>query len=317
MAYLKGFSNLGDSTLTNHIRENFISFFDYGLLEKNNFQNVTIPTTGYYGGSDHILRPVDDPRYEYGQVWEGVRSNWVWQSGLGALTSNNNAQPGVSGVYVDDTFYPATGVGTYAHHVNHPLGRVVFDSAIDTTKEVTCEYSYKYINVTKSDGLNWFKEINKRSERSNDPNFINNSGDYAILADNRYQLPAIGIEVASSRKMKPYQLGGGQSVFTEFLFHCVAEDGYTRDTLIDIVSLQHLKNLKAFDLNKIAESGTFPLDYRGVPASGAMAYPELLNQYEGMHIRLEDVKMDSVYAISQDIHVGTVKFTAETILFGV
>ena len=49
MPFLKGFSNLGDATLTNHIRENFIQFFDYGLLEKNNFDNVTIPTSGVYG----------------------------------------------------------------------------------------------------------------------------------------------------------------------------------------------------------------------------------------------------------------------------
>jgi hypothetical protein len=316
MAYLKGFTNLGDATLTNHIRENFISFLDYGLLEKGNFDNVTIPTTGYYGGLEHVLQPVDDPRYNYGQVWEGFRSNWVWQSGLGALTSVDNANPGVSGVHVDSTFYPASGTGTFAHHINHPLGRVVFDTAIDTSKTVTCQYSYKYINVTQADGLNWFQEIQKRAGRAENTNFPN-SGDYAILADNRYQLPAIGIEVASNRTMKPYQLGGGQSVFTEYLFHCVAEDSYTRDSLIDIVSLQHLKNMKAFDLNKIADTGTFPLDYRGVPVSGALSYPELLSKHEGVHIRLEDVQMDSVYSISPDIHVGTVKFTAETILFGV
>jgi|TARA_R100000008_G_scaffold75408_2_gene54655 hypothetical protein len=316
MAYLKGFTNLGDSTITNHIRENFIQFWDYGLLEKGNFDNVVIQTTGYYGGLEHVLQPVDDPRYTYGQVWEGFRSNWVWESGLGALNSTDNANPGVSGVTVNGTFYPASGAGSFAHHINHPLGRVIFDSAIDTTGNVSCEYSYKYINVTKVDGLGWFEEIQKRSERADNSNFPN-SGDYAILADNRYQLPAIGIEIGSSRTMKPYQLGGGQSVFTDFLFHCVAEDGYTRDSLIDIVSLQHLKNMKAFDLNKIANTGTFPLDYRGVPVSGALRYPDLLEQHEGTNIRLEDVQMDSVYSLSSDIHVGTVKFTAETILFGV
>ena len=317
MPYLKGFSTLGDATLTNHIRENFIQFFDYGLLEKTNFENVTIPSTGVYGGSDHVLRPVDDPRYTYGQVWEAFRSNWVWQSGLGALTNTDNANPGVSGVYVGGTFHPSTGVGTYAHHINHPLGRVIFDTAIDTDSEVTCEYSYKYINVTKSDGLNWFKEIHKRSERSEDSNFINNSGDYAVLADNRYQLPAIGIEIGGSRKGKPFQIGGGQVITTDFLFHCVAEDGYKRDALVDIVSLQNLHNMRSFDLNKISNSGNFPLDYRGVPVSGALLYPDLLDTYEGTEIRLIDVNMDSVYAISPDIHVGTVKFTAETILFGV
>ncbi len=75
--------------------------------------------------------------------------------------------------------------------------------------------------------------------------------------------------------------------------------------------------MRSFDLNKISNSGNFPLDYRGVPVSGALLYPDLLDTYEGTEIRLIDVNMDSVYAISPDIHVGTVKFTAETILFGV
>jgi hypothetical protein len=96
MTFLKGFSNLGDATLTNQIRENLIQYFDYGLLEKGNFSNISIPTTGYYGGSDHTLRLVDDPRYSAGQVWEGFKSNWVWQSGMGALTSTDDANPGVS-----------------------------------------------------------------------------------------------------------------------------------------------------------------------------------------------------------------------------
>lgn len=316
MAFLKGFTNLGDSTVTNHVRENLIQFFDYGLLEKNNFENVVIPTTGYYGGSEHVLQPVDDPRYTYGQVWEAFRPNWVWQSGLNALTSTDDTHPGVSGVTVDSTFYPVTSTGSFAHHVNHPLGRVVFDSAISTSSAVTCEYSYKYINVSQSDGLNWFKEIQKRSERAENPNFPN-SGDYAVLADNRYQLPAIGIEVGGTRKGTPFQIGGGQIITTDFYFHCVAEDVYTRDTLVDIVSLQNLHNMRAFNLNTLAESGDFPLDYKGTPVSGALLYPELLNKHKGEEIRLIDVSMDSVYSISPDIHVGTIKFTAETILFGV
>jgi hypothetical protein len=236
---------------------------------------------------------------------------------MGALTSTDDANPGVSGVYVDSTFYPSSGVGTYAHHINHPLGRVVFDTPIPTTSEVTCEYSYKHINVVKVDGLNWFQEIQKNSDRSENSNFNSGSGDYAILADNRYQTPAIGIELGGLRRGTPFQIGGGQIIKTDFYFHCIAEDGYTRDTLVDIVSLQNLHNMRAFDLNKIANSGDFPLDYRGVPNSGAMLYPELIGTYEGTNIRLTDLNIDSIYSLSSDIHVGTVKFTAETIIFGV
>lgn len=317
MTLLKGFTNFGDSTITNHIQENVRDFLDYGLLEKGNFIDVEIPSVGIYGGDDHVLRPVDDPRYTYGQVWQGVRSNWVWETGVGAISNTDPSNPGVSGVYVDGTWYPNATAGAYAHHINHPFGRVVFDSPISTSSEVTCSYSYKYVNVCRSNGLNWFKEIQKRSERSDDSNFINNSGEWSTLADNRHQLPAIGIELAPRRVMNPYQLGGGQIVFTDLLFHCVAEDVYTRDSLIDAVMLQNQKVFNAYSLDTIDSNGAFPVDYRGVPNSGALDFPSLTCLYPGNHIRLVNAGLNAAYSMTPDIHVATAKITTECILFGV
>jgi len=314
---LRGITNFGDATVINQVRENLISMFDYGLLEKGAYINVEIPTTGIYGGNDHQLRLVNDPRYNSGQVWQSFRSNWVWESGLGALTSNDNAYPGVSGVYVNNTFYPTSTTGAYAHHINHPLGRVIFDTAIDTDSTVTCEYSYKYVNVTRADGLEWFKQIQTKSERSDNTNFINNSGEWSILGDNRLQLPTIGVELVNSRKMAPHALGGGQRIYTDYLFHCVAEDAYTRDSLMDIVSFQNDKSIKSYDLNAIAANDAFPLDYRGVPVSGALLYDQIINAYQGRHIKLMGIAADSVYSMSPDIHIGTMKLTTEMIVFGV
>ncbi len=319
---LKGFTKLGDSTLVNDIKENVISFFDWGLLKKDNYINVSIPSSGIYGGNEHQLRLVDDPRYTAGQVWEGFRSNWVWESGItstdGApLVGSDNANPGVSGVYVNDTFYPNTTAGVFAHHVNHPLGRVVFDSAIDTSSVVTCEYSYKYVNVTESNGLPWFKELHRRSERVDNSQFTTTSGDWSQLSQNRYQLPAIGIEVANTRSVKGYQLGGGSSyVYTDVLFHCIGEDSYMRDSLIDIVSLQNDKVFHMFDLNAIADADAFPLDHRGVPASGALRFPDLTTNYKFKALRFLDMKFDSIYTLNPNLFVGTVKCTTE-LIFGV
>jgi hypothetical protein len=316
---LKGFSKIGDSTLTNDVRENIISFFDWGLLQKENFINVGIPSSGYYGGNEHQLRLVNDPRYTSGQVWEGFRQNWVWESGVttgfdAPLVGTDNANPGVSGVYVDDTFHAVTEVGTYAHHINHPLGRVVFDSPIATTSVVTCAYSYKYINVTQSNGLPWFTEIQKRSERVENPQFHTASGDWSQLSQNRLQLPALGVEVINNRSFKGYQLGGSSYVYTDVLFHCVSEDAYIRDNLLDIVTYQNGKNFSMYDLNLIAESNAFPLDHNGVPASGALRFSELITQYPFKNLRLFDMKFDSVYTISPNLHVGTIKCSTEVIL---
>lgn len=315
---LKGFSKLGDSTLNNEIKDNLVSFFDWGLLNKENFINVEIPSSGYYGGNEHILRAVQDPRYTDGQVWEGFRSNWVWESGLSGdsspLVGTDNANPGVSGVYVNGTFHSVTETGTYAHHINHPLGRVVFDTAIATTGDVQCEYSYKYVNVTKSNGLPWFKEIQKRSERVENSQFLTNSGDWSQLSQNRAQLPLLGIEVTNSRSYKGYQLGGGSYVYTDVLIHCVAEDPYMRDSLLDIVSHQNEKTFQMYDQNLIAAADAYPLNYNGVPASGALRFPDLATTYPFKSMRIFNCKFDSVYSLGSDLYVGTVKCTTEVIL---
>lgn len=315
---LKGFSKLGDSTLVNDTKENLVSFFDWGLLNKENFINVEIPSSGYHGGDEHRLRPVKDPRYTDGQVWEGFRSNWVWENGItgdsSPLVSEDASNPGVSGVYVDDVFHPNTTVGAFSHYVDHPLGRVVFDTAIDTTSVVNCEYSYKYVNVSQCNGMPWFKQIQKNSERVDNSQFLSSSGDWSQLSQTRMQLPAIGVEVTNSRSFRGYQLGGGSYVYTDFLVHCVAEDAYMRDSLMDMVSYQNEKTFQMYDLNKIAESDDFPLDYRGVPVSGAMVFPDLAVAHPFKGVRVFDCKFDSVYSLSPDIFVGSVKCTAEIIL---
>ena len=92
-------------------------------------------------------------------------------------------------------------------------------------------------------------------------------------------MPAIAVEVVPQRTFKGYQLGGGQWVYTDVLFHCIAEDEVTRNQLVDIVSLQNDKNIHLFDSNKINGSGDFPLDYRGVPVPSALRYPDLINAH--------------------------------------
>lgn len=315
--YLKGFTNIGDSLVTNHTRENLIQFFDYGLLEKGNFINVNIPTTGVYGGLDHRLRMARDPRYTNGQVWETFRGNLVWESGFGANVGTDNSRPGISGVYVNNTFYPTSTTGTYAHKINHVLGRVIFDSPIAATSVVTCNYSYKYITVCAADGINFFRQVQEDSERSDSSNFIAGSGEYARLSENRLQLPVIGIEIGRSRSMRGFALGGGQICETDVLLHCLAEDTYTRDNLVDIVTNQNNLEIFGFDLDLIASGNSFPLNISGVPVSGAKMYPSLVSSFRGNQIRIKDSKFDSIYSLSPNIHVGTVKITTECVLFGV
>ena len=151
---LKGFTSVHQHTTSNDIQDNLIEFFDWSLLEKGNYFNSTLGELSPDSQDYSKLRLSKNENFTAGQAWEGFRENWVWQSGVNApsgyhdpIVGSDNLNPGISGVWVDDTFYPSDTTGDYAHHVDYFNGRVIFDSAIPTGSKVQAEHSYKYINL--------------------------------------------------------------------------------------------------------------------------------------------------------------------------
>jgi hypothetical protein len=108
---LKGVTDVSQSTLCDQLESNIIEFFNWGMLCIGGFNNVQIgAASGAYGGDMSRLRPVSDPNYINGQVWEGFRQDWVWQSGIEYVV-----QPiPVSGVYINSVFYPLNTTGVYS-----------------------------------------------------------------------------------------------------------------------------------------------------------------------------------------------------------
>lgn len=299
---LKGFSALGDSTVSNDVVENLISFFDYGLLEKGNSVTISHSYTGIFGTDESRLYPVKDERYDYGQVWCTKHPNIVWESGA------------PTGIYIGSTYYPTSTTGTYQYYIDHPNGVVVFNNKIATTSVVKMPHTYKYISVCRSNGLPWFKEIETSIERYN-TNFVGASGYYELLPENRQTVPLIGIELANQAS-RPYQLGGGRVITTELYAHCIAEDSFMRDSLIDIVTYQAGASFWTYDLNSVAQNNKFPIDYRGVPASGALTFPLLNTSYRGRKLKIVEAKLNSVYQLGK-LMVGSVKLTTELDHIGV
>jgi len=316
---LKGFSSVFQYTLNNDILDGLVEFFDWALLEKGNYFNVSLNEQAPNGEDYSRLRHIDEPRFSTGQAWEGFRGNWVWQTGVNyspaPTTYNNGGYPGINGVYVDDVFYPHATVGEYAHYVDYYNGRVIFENPIPTGSKVQAEYSYRWINVTYACNLPWIRQI---QQNSNQPsvNFINNkNADVEIPAESTLQLPAIAIELVPTRKFKGYQLGGGQWVYTDVIFHCIAEDEITRNKLVDIVSLQNDKVIHLFSTNAIHEDGNYSLDYRGAPVSGAMEYPQIVlsEDYYGGNLRLTNTSVQDMISVNSNIYGGIVRMTTEGI----
>jgi hypothetical protein len=131
------------------------------------------------------------------------------------------------------------------------------------------------------------------------------------------QLPAIAVEVTSNRNFKPFALGGhgSQYVNTEVVFHCIADDAYTRNSLVDMVSLQNDKNFALFDTNSVINSGDMPINFNGSPASGALRYPDLISNHRLVDIRIKDTRSQQAISINSNIHIGVVTSTIEKIGF--
>lgn len=314
---LKGFNNVFDTTLNNELQDNLVEFLDWALLEKGNYQNVSLNESSPNGQDYSTLRMSTVTSYPSGTIWEGFRQNWVWQSGVSyapaPIVGNDISRPGISGVYINDVFYPSSTAGQYKHRVDYFNGRIIFDSGIPSGSKVQAEYSYKYINIIYANSLPWIREIQYRT--LDFPSSFNNktNGAFNVPPEDRVQLPAIAVEVVPRRTLRGYQLGGGQYVETDVLFHCLAEDEFTRNKLVDIVSLQNEKTIKMFNSNMIGISGAFPLDHLGVPVSGALRYPDLIENYYRGSVRLKNSVVQGMDLINSNFYAGIVRMTAETI----
>jgi hypothetical protein len=312
---LKGFNSIHDHSLNNNIQDALVEYFDWALLEKGNYFNVTKGELSPNGQDMSKLRLSSNDSYVSGQVWEGFRKNWIWQSGVSGvdmpapIVGSNPNFPGISGVYVNNQFCPTSGTGQYAHKIDYFNGRVIFDSPIPVNSLVQAEYSYKYINIVYSNNVPWLREIQTNTKQPTSNFYDVSSGSWDIPPETRLQLPAIAFEVVPVRRFKGYQLGGGQWVYTDVIAHCIAEDEQTRNMLVDIVSLQNDKNVSIIDSDKLHEEDKYPLNSMGFPNPSALLYPELIENYYGGNFRIENSVVEKMDMATPDIFGGVVRFT--------
>jgi len=307
-------TQIGKTLLNSEIEANLKGFMDWAFLGIGGWFDVTIPTSGAYGGTFDSLRVVDDPSYTEGQIWEAARKDWVWETEV-PYTGGSPIQ--ITGVSVDGTFY-GTGDATYAHHYNYPLGRVVFDSPISSTSTVKLEYSYRNVQVYIADQAPWWDELQYNSMRVDDTTFGQvGSGNWSILANNRVQMPAVVIEAVPRRTYQPYELGSSNNfIKQDVLFHVVSESRWWRNQLVDIISLQKDKTLMLYDSNKLADSGAYPLDFRGMVVAPENNYSGLVNTtgYQFTSARITDMGVSEMESYNSMLHEGTVRASFEVIL---
>jgi hypothetical protein len=311
MSTLRGFNSVFDTTINNEIQDNVVEFLDWGLLEKGNYFNVKLGELDSNNRDISRLHTSNNEHFAPGKAWESFYTNWVWQSGINYIPApiigNNNTIPGISGVYINNIFYPSSTTGQYSHKVDYFNGRIIFNSPIPTGSKVQAEYSYKYISVIYANSVPWLREIENRSILENKQ--IQN----ALPSEMTIRLPAIAVEMAAKRTMKGFQLGGGQYVDTDILFHCIAEDDITRNTLTDIISYQNDRSITIFNTEAMANDNSFPINIYGYPVSGALTYPQIVSKYPGYSMFLKNLNVQDALTINSNLYVSVIRLTTEII----
>jgi len=307
---LANITNAQDATLSNILLDNFVALYDWGFLDRGQFYNIDIPESGIYGGDRHKLRLADDPNYTAGQVWEGYRQNWVWESGISATTE----QPiRISGVFVDDTFY-ATGNVTKPFYIDYPNGRVVFDTAITSTSTVQLEYSHKWVQVVPAQGVPWFREIQQGSFRNEEGFQVSGSGGWVQLGQTRIQLPAIAIEAVPARSLQGYQLGGGQWVNSDLVFYVISENHWECTNLMDSILYQNDRTVHLFNPTSVAISGVLPFNYRNELNENAIPsglYPNMIDDFFYRRCWISESRGNEISQLSPELYIGTTRCTTQ------
>jgi hypothetical protein len=301
---LANLNNAQDSTLSNILLDNFVYFYDWGFLDRGSFFNIKIPHSGIYGGNRHKLRPVDDPNYSDGKVWEAYRKNWVWESGISATTQ----QPiSISGLFINNTFY-ATGNVSKPYYIDYTNGKIIFNTAISTTSNVQLEYSHKWVEVVPAQGIPFFREIQLGSFRNDDGFQVSNSGGWAQLGETRVQLPTIAVEVLTPQSLQGYQLGGGQWVNNDIVFYVLTENHWECMNIMDSILYQNDRTIHLFNPTSVAISGTFPFNYRNELNTNAVPsgmYPNLIDNFFYRQCYIYDSKGSAITQLSPGLYMGT------------
>lgn len=288
-----GVTNYGDPLFSDILESSLHMFMQTAFLNIGAFTNITIPTGTYPSGvGSHSSEPYKmrlsrDPRYVSGRAWEGVRSDWVWESGV-----DYSYQPiSISGIYVNNTFLPTSTSGVSGYKINYPEGKIVFNNPISTTSVVKCSHSYRNVRISSSD-TNWFQSIQFDSFRSDDIQFSQKgSGAWDVLSMNRIQLPAIVLESLPAVNMKPYELGSiRRTHYQDVFMHILAETPWDRKQIHDIVANQYQKRTMLINKKDLLQNNKYPLNFDGTLSENGMNYDQIITTYPLQAVSWERIR---------------------------
>jgi hypothetical protein len=327
-----GVESIGSHMLISQIENNIKSFLDWGFLHIGGFINVNKPQQNIYGNYPALLKPTSDPNYNDGQVWQTMRKDWIYEDGITynlpvypspppspfpappAMTGPTSVSPiQITGIYIQNVFYPLNTVGAYSYIVDYVNSRIIFNTAINTNLKVEMEYAYRWCQVYTYDNAKWWQQLQYKTDQ-NAAHFTQlQQGDFSVLSVNRVQLPAIIIQSIARGQSTPYRLGD-KSLNTkqEIMLHVMAETMSDRNVIIDIIRLQQDKIMRLYDNNLVAKNGVGPFYPNGTLNPNRLQYDELLVPYYTWNTaRLTDIYASEVQSFSPFLAEANIRFSCE------
>ena len=117
--------------------------------------------------------------------------------------------------------------------------------------------------------------------------------------------------------MKPYQLGGGQWAYSDFIFYVLGDRDAIVSDILDAISYQNDRVIQLIDSNTISKSGAYPVDIVGNLVDKKYTYPYLLNNHPYETCRIHNTVVNDITEISYSFYIGTARCSTEVRLAGV
>lgn len=275
------------------VKQNLKLFLEDILLRDGYYSNVVVGETNFNGNDISVLMPGDQiyPEPDFissipNKVFQSAFKNWVHEDGIPGVSSGIAGPAVASGVTVNGTFYSSSTSGIFAHFVDYINGRVIFNSPLVGTPVVQAEFAYKEVLV---DGANIFNNEKKpiliETAYKDNPQA---TGSIVYPYPESRTLPAIFIDILSSKNSK-YELGTRASVRDYFgVFHIWTRDEFTRDDLEDIISDEHRQVLLGINFNT-APDPLLAFGAKNPNYPGYRSLAQVWGQYFWRRIYLEDV----------------------------
>lgn len=305
----KGIDSISEDLLLNILETNFKMYFDWAFLNIGAWFDVALNQNTIYGTNKHSqLIPVEDPAFANGRVWQSIRKDWVWETGIDFQSTSPVT---ISGVSVNSTNVSKSGNFT----INYPLGRIIFNAPKSLSSNIELSYSYRFIQVHRSSDSPWFNILQFSSfNTSNKDIELTDTGEWSIGGQHRIQLPCIVIEPLSRSRSRPYEIGNNLLWLEQDIgFYILAENKNDRNKILDILRLQQDVTLQLFDTNALAQNDNYPLDYNGDIKNNPLMYPDIIETYPWRKCFIKNISLFEIDSPLPSLHQGMARATLEII----